>query len=484
MIRPRLDPQQGFPEPTSSTVDLEDSSSRALAKPRIGWGLPRDENQRLRLALWLVTLTVIAFFLWNSVWPCANVEVNQWDYRAAIPAMPPVGRDFREGIYRPALLLKAGKDSFATPDFYPPFTRILGLPFAFLEEPKAYKLQFFLLLAANLAALWLSAVVARSAFGRWLHPDTSESLAPTLVAQVGLLLFTSYGFLFSVERGNSDIYPLLLSVVALWSLTRWPSSIWLGVLSWAMAVHIKLYPLILFPLIFWRYRWKCLVPVLVTNLGLLLVLGWGPLRQFWLGLSGAVNAGSGVAMGTPYNHAPASFRTYSLVSQCIWIPHATKMLTLIPLALWAIGTAVLWCRGFSRITAVQLFVLSVPVMCLVPTISHDYKLPILAAPVAMAVYGCIARFAKEGRWRFVLLVVALTAVLGLLSRPYSTITTLWLQNKYPSVLLFELIVLVWVLTGDFRLRSGVVPRLEPCPASEGPTGAGPSPAAYSRPPEP
>jgi hypothetical protein len=426
----------------------------------------------------VVTLLVVVIFLWNSIWPCANIETAHWDFRA-VPAMPPVGRDFREGLYRPAMLLRSGKDSFATPDWYPPFTRIFGLPFTFLEESKAYQLEFFLLLVANLAVLWVSASVARSAFDRWLHPDTSKSLALTLVAQLAFYQFTSYGFLFSVERGNTDIYALLLATVALWSLLRWRGSVWLEVLLWSMAVHIKVYPLLLFPLFFWRYRHKCILPALAINFGLLLVLGLGPLRQFWLGLSGAVSTGAGGAvMGTAYNHGPPSFRTYSLVSQCIWIPNAAKTLTLIPLALWAIGAVALWRRGFSRITAVQLFVLSVPVMCLVPTTSNDYKLAILAAPVVIALYGSVARFAQQGRWRLLLVVVGLTTTLGLLSRSYYLITTRWLQNKYPFVLLLEVVVLFWVLvlTRDSRLGPGVVPRLERLAPADGAAGMDPGPA--------
>ena len=58
---------------------------------------------------------------------------------------------------------------------------------------------------------------------------------------------------------------------------------------------------------------------------------------------------------------------------------------LVPLAIWALTLVVLIRRGWSDRTAVLAAAACVPVMSVVPAISHDYKLVLYVFPLAVLV---------------------------------------------------------------------------------------------------
>ena len=108
---------------------------------------------------------------------------------------------------------------------------------------------------------------------------------------MGLWLLTSYGFMYEIDRGNIDLYALVFSLLAVWLTIRSPRSAWLPAAVLALAVGLKLYPAILVVLLFWRYRWRALLPVVVTTAAALLIAGPTALRHSLVALS-AVQGGA------------------------------------------------------------------------------------------------------------------------------------------------------------------------------------------------
>ena len=85
----------------------------------------------------------------------------------------------------------------------------------------------------------------------------------------GLVLFMdigSYGFLFSIERGNYDIYAILFSVIAISLLISKPKTIWAQIIFLSIATHLKIYPAILFFPLFLQHKWKVIFPARVVLL--------------------------------------------------------------------------------------------------------------------------------------------------------------------------------------------------------------------------
>ncbi len=78
-------------------------------------------------------------------------------------------------------------------------------------------------------------------------------------------LLTSAGFIYEIERGNIDLYALFFALLAVWLMLRLPRSPWWPAIALAISINLKLYPGVLLVLLLWRYRWRAIVPALVTN---------------------------------------------------------------------------------------------------------------------------------------------------------------------------------------------------------------------------
>jgi hypothetical protein len=154
-----------------------------------------------------------------------------------------------------------------------------------------------------------------------------------------------------------------------------------------------------------------------------------------------------------------------LAAHSFSVSQASRVLVLLSVGMWAIGAVVLWRRQFTPLNAVLMFALSIPVMHIAPPVSHDYKIVILNAPLAMLIFGCIARFAVEGTWRPAIAAVSMIIIAGNLSRSYADFTTVWLSNKCPAILLLQAVFLAAVIVPGVVSRS----RAFTAPARPGPS---------------
>jgi hypothetical protein len=358
-------------------------------------------------------------------------------WASMIPLEYPTGIDFRAGLYDSAT-------AFSTADSgWPPLTVILGRLFALFSPAVGYRLHVLALVVLGLAAVVLSVELGRRATGL-----SAKSPRPLLFA-FGVWLFASYGFLFEVERGNINVYALVFALLAVWALLRFPKSAWVPAILLAIAINLKVYPAILLILVCWRHRWRAIVPVVVSNAALLLIAGpgnaWAFLKANWV-----MQSHPSLWLG---NHSAESF-TYSLNLAHPWVPLSMKYVFLAAsVALWLVTAIVLIRRGWSQRGAVLLAAASVPLMNIVPAVSHDYKLVLLVFP--LVVLGALLVEPGGSRlgspvWQGVLL-----GLMGLEMAGLTVPTKFWgdgLQypatgfgNKYPLVVFVQLLLLVAVL---------------------------------------
>jgi hypothetical protein len=193
-------------------------------------------------------------------------------------------------------------------------------------------------------------------------------------------LLTSYGFLYEVQRGNVDLYALVFCLLTVWLTLRLPRSPWWPALALAVAVNLKLYPVILCVLVFWRYRLKALVPVLVTNAALLLVAGPANTWRLMAWLADETPEKRPAVWTDMGAAGTASVMRVLHPSLTAWL---LVPLVLTPLALWAATGVLLVRQGWSPARAVLLAAACVLPMAVVPTISNDYKLVLLVFPLAV-----------------------------------------------------------------------------------------------------
>jgi len=353
-----------------------------------------------------------------------------------LPLIHPAGVDFRDGLYDPAAAFSSAHSA------WPPLTLVLGRPFTLVSATSGYLIQVAMLVVLAVAVTFLSAKLAMKAVARPALAGQEQSTTATRVFVVmGLWLVTSYGFLFEFERGNLDLYALFFSLMSVWLLLRPPKSVWLPAVFLALAINLKLYPAVLLVLLFWRYRWRAVLPVVAANLVLLLVAGPSNAWHFLVNVS-SMQGHPSYWIG---NHSAASY-AYALRGIYGWLPSwLGYALLLIPLALWAFTIVVLIKRGWSDRGAVLAAAACVPVMCYVPSVSHDYKLVLLVFPLAVLAV-VVATMKRDSRtlWSVLFWLLGVEMVFlarsTLLMTPFSS-----LRNKYPLLLLVQMLLLAVAL---------------------------------------
>ena len=400
-----------------------------------------SSEARLRTSIFVIGFGVLAIFFLNNVLGSINFSANEWTFPHLLPTQQPPGSDFYWGIYVPAELLRSGRSPYALFNCYPPLVSVFGLPYTFLSMRVAYTIHLVLLFAANVAVLRLSVDLAARAFRPVGAPASRVGITTPLLMLMTFAQFTSYGFLFSLERGNSDIFAMLLSVVVLWLVIRRPRTLFTQVVLLSIAVHLKVYPGILFILLFRRHRWRCLLPALLCNVGLSLILGWKPIPEVLAGIKSASTFEGYMVL----NHSVNSFVATVLNPTWDISRRGGLLLVALPAMVWTVGVLVLWRRPFSAKNALLMFALSVPVMHLVTNISFDYKLVITAAPIAMLLCACVVRFAADGSKAAALTGCTLLVLMGVISRSYTVTPFPWVANKCPAILLLELLVLAAIV---------------------------------------
>lgn len=392
------------------------------------------------MILWMVAALALA----NVA--LAWVDLDNWTWRAPayFPFTQPIGTDFRNGGYGPAQLFSSAGS------IWPPFTLVLTAPYLLLSPNSAYVVHVCILTALNIAA----AVIAVAVLRREDIDDVAlcgqarlhvGQLAPAFV----VWLFVSFGFLLSIERGNYDAFVAFFAMIGLWSMVRRPSGVWLPTIAFSLAAEIKVYPGLLLLLIVWRFRWKSVLPLIACNLVLAFSAGPQNLLEYLHNMTGALGPGS-AWVG---NSSAESFSTWVDWLNPGYLPHLPVTLLLaIPIVLFLLIAWRLWRRHDHTATVLMLCGM-VPVMCAIPSISHDYKIVLFAGPAVLLVgvlMRHIGRGSAEPWWMLLVLCLALfflaRAPGQLVDYSPNVQRFVWpavLMNKYPSILLFE-VVAVWM----------------------------------------
>jgi hypothetical protein len=422
--------------------------------------LYKDYLLRLRTAFLIITLFVLIAYLWNNLLPMIDLQAEVWEPPVIMPEIKPVGTDFREGYYYPAKIVLQGKSPYVDYNLiYPPFSAVFSIPFRLFNVDQAYLVQVVLLYLVNAITLGISLKLAWQVLSNRSDQEnnTERLIIFGMFALLAFLVFNSYGFLFSVERGNSDIYALFLVVMALWVMVKKPRSVWLPVILISMATHLKLYPAIMFLLIIWSYKWKSLLPLTITNIVLGLVLGperaWEYLQIIYV----YIQKPNLIAA----NHSAASFAEmvnhYLIGRAGFSIP--ALIFYLLPLLVWGIGVFSLWKRKYSPVNAVLFFALSTPLMELIPSTSYDYKLVNLIPPLAMILLFLIHQWSHLGKLLEFFEIIGLMFLMLFINRSYTMLPAV-LTNKYPFIFLMQTIFLLVILFSPWKENASLGERVD------------------------
>jgi len=404
----------------------------------------------------------LIFFI-NNILIKINTTTWSYDYTSVIPLELPVGFDFRVGSYWPAQNLITTNFKHIALDGtystnYPPLVSLINIPYLIFDENIAYLIHSILIFLTNIACLAIVSIIAHHSIFVKIRVEKNYTYFISVSLFFILLIYTlsSYSFVFAIERGQTDIFALFFSLLSMLFFIKKPNHLCLQVFLLSIAVHLKIYPAVLFLLLFVKHGRKLFMPAITINLIFLFILG--PTMAFGFLKNLTSGSGIGVGIGNQWtwvgNHSAYAFAdiiaressNYSLNLYILW-----PILTLISIELWFVATYILF-KNYSSQNAVLFLMISISIMDLVPIISMDYRLVILSSAALLLFALIIKRIIEQSSFFDYFQLGLVMLILLFIGRPYemsdsfryalSENASLFVNNKFLWSLALEGIM-VW-----------------------------------------
>lgn len=433
------------------------------------------QDKRIYAFLLILGIGISAIYFFDNIYPRIDMHAKEFKcIQYFFAAGEGVGTDFQVGLYNPSRMVLNKQEIYVEHtdisqySNYPPFTHALFMPLQLFTEEQAYILIVIALYLCNILTLGLITILINDFMFKRLGLGRALSGVISIGAFLAVLFYTisSYPFMFSIEIGNYDAIALLFATIAMYLAIKKKGSFLWQVLLLSIATHLKIYPAALFLVLFLIHGKKLILPALLINIVLLLSLGFHNAIAF---LRTMVVYTLDPAVWTG-NHSGFSYTAYLGDIYPQVKDHASMLkvaLTTLPVVIWGISCyyAIKNAKGETR--ALLLTMVSVPLMCVLPTTSHDYKLVILSAALLVLAGILAVRIIYSSRfWDYIhlLLTLALMFFIGrsyVIMPPYLAI----IANKYPLIVLLSLLMLLIV----YRFK-------EPCIQPTGPVEQLPDPS--------
>lgn len=338
---------------------------------------------------------------------------------------------------------------------YPPLALAFFAPLVILGYPAYYQLIALVTVACFvLSALVIPALISRAAV-RSGTPQTDNSAgyhpAPqTLILLFFLIALFSYGFQFELERGQFNVIAFTCALAAIYLFHYHPKWRPVAYLLISLAIQFKIYPAIFVLLLVdnwrdWKGNLKRLAGLAVFNLALLFVLGYDLASQFLVKI---VSRQAGLVSSRVEDMSISGF-VLQLTSDGIIRSGGWLSLLLLGVFL-ACLLAVLVHAYRTHQKELNLHLLAICTLCAltIPAGSFDYKLPLLAAPVALVLGGLARSGSGWKRWVTLSLTVLVSAAYWWTQYPF-TVKAGLLAKNFPA-----LFIILLGVTGLYFLASG------------------------------
>lgn len=315
-----------------------------------------------------------------------------------------------------------------TPKYlFPPLTTLLFTPLLLLRFPYNYyvstvvTLVSFLLLNLGLPSLF------------------TKKENRLLVLFIFAVSVFSYGLQFELETGQFYTLAMLLSMAAVYIFHKHPAYRIFAYILFCVSVQLKVFPAI-FVFLFvddwhdWKANLRRFAALGVANFLLLFLLGYSYFQLFVTRMLGSMGN-----LEVRYNHSITVF-VHNLALTNDWVAaHADALrmgLTVYFLLCFAVTLFLAWKRNVRGVD-VTLLMVSLIGGLILPTISHDYNLPLLAMPFMLWTSGLRL---PEKPW------TRLLAIALLLSASFAFAVTLFPSNARSVMLENSLPALMAILT--------------------------------------
>jgi hypothetical protein len=402
-----------------------------------------EKLSNLPVAAWVVAGFLIVYFLFFLSPVFLNAERVMHFPNKYIPSFNPIGLDIRYVARYLENWLVEGQSPYADKFIaYPPLAMALFTPMLLIGYPAYYFLITFTTLLFYLVSTLL--VPLRIFRGR------KNSL---ILFLFGLGLF-SYGFQFELERGQANIIAFSLGLIAVYLFHSRQDLDYLAYLLFSIGLQMKIYPAVLIVMFVrdwrdWKGNIKRMAGLLLFNIALLFILGPALFKDFL----GAVSSQQGYEVALPVNNALKGYVSYLASGEFTLL--SSRMAAMIHQYQGLLGWLLLGVLGLclllvmissyrQRKTGLNASLLVICTMCamLIPSLSNNYKLPILIAPMAI-LWGSLTLPARG--WRKVpsILLIVLTSVAYWSTQYPPNMKPELLSHNFPA--LFAIAILVTVL---------------------------------------
>lgn len=357
----------------------------------------------------------------------------------------PIGFDLVQMLIYPSSWLKMGTTPYVGNNLYPPLATILFSPLINIHIQTVYYIITGLTLISYIFIAFLFPLGIRA----------TKKVTPLLIL-VFISGITSYGFMFELERGQFNMITVALCFSAIFLFHRKPKLSWLSYVLFTIAIQLKMYPVI-FILLFVR-DWKDTKGNLTrflglgfVNIALFFILGTGVFMDF-LGafLSQANDPGFWVGnlsiRSFTLNWLPNTIFGYFDIQSTSVFEGGFRILEIGILILVLASVAAVSVKVIRKrtpgVNPYLLFVCTCAAL-LIPPVSHDYKLPILAGPAAFLLMD-LAIICNKNRI-FWLLPAGLIFIFSVayFSTQYSYVQkSPLIANNFPAVLIVMVVCVV------------------------------------------
>lgn len=383
-----------------------------------------------------------------------NPEHRIQYFNRYIPDHAPIGLDLNTIVGSIDVWLSTNQSPY--PDlFYPPLHHILIAPITLLEYPQSYYLVTVLTLVSFFVLSFLVPLLAR------------KSRAYSIPVFFFVTSLFSYGFQFELERGQFNVIAFTLCIFAIYLFYFYKSFRLLSYLIFSFSVHLRIYPAI-FIIMFiddwsaWKQNLKRLIGIGVLNLMLLFVLGYSILIEFLQALTTRMGPnwtwiGNHSITSFVYNLTDSGFGLFDQNS-LLWLKEHSNFITVALFVYFAICFIVVVLKDIvkkKRGLNPDLLLICTIGGLIIPSVSHDYKLALLAGPMAIAISN---RTATSTSWKKLL-----SALLITLSSFAFSITLFppkyrpeYLENSFlPLIVILTAITFLSFLNGPKHLGVGL-----------------------------
>lgn len=394
------------------------------------WIRPWKKVIRSHPVLWVLAGFLVVFLLF-FVFP---VFLN-WDRDMAFPRYIPSDKEIGDDL---RLYLNYSQSRLIEKEYignYPPIPLIVFFPLTYINFTQAYKL----LTAINIICFILVTLIIPIAFKK----NKKDFSIITLIFITSLF---SYGFQFELERGQFNIITLAICFSAIYLFHYKKKYRMLSYILFSLSIQLKLWPGIFIFLFIDNWEdWKNIIKrfffLLVPNFLALFILGYQTFASFVDAISVPPYIWEG-------NHSVTSFAVFMKnlsgleESKIGFIEIASFSLIGLCILLIIVKSYRDKKEGLNEILLMACTIGA----CVIPSISHDYKLSIIPAAVVITLNSIIPINAEERKLPLIIFTFFFSIVFSITLFSY-VYKPSFLENSFPA-----LIVVLIMSTGIFLFK--------------------------------